>query len=285
MREFFREKLQLPIEFFNPLRNVTVGEGVDLTAVAHSAHLLGELVGLALRRTMTCPMELNLRPASVVRRQRLAERRPFLILAAACFVLGLLGWAFYFMRATAVEAGAANSLQLEVDRMHGVENGLAQLRKQTAALDAVATPLLTAMSGRGGWLRILDDLNARLPQENIWITELAPTSGGRVLGDKESGSAALPSPTPAPIRRVGLGRGEANSVPTIDGVFVRGLYLSNPKQQEVVVDYFRNLVGSQIFAVNPNEQSQVIKPSTPTNTEWAYPYELRLKLRDPLPLP
>lgn len=78
MREFFHEKLQWPIEFFNPLRNVAVAP----ERVSHSAHLLGELIGLALRRIMTCPMELNLRPANVVRRQRLAERRPFLLLAA-----------------------------------------------------------------------------------------------------------------------------------------------------------------------------------------------------------
>ena len=71
----------------------------------------------------------------------------------------------------------------------------------------------------------------------------------------------------------------------IDGIFVRGLYLSNPKQQEVVVDYFRNLLGSPIFEIDPNKQSEVIRPSTPTNTEWAYPYELRLKLREPLVLP
>jgi len=71
----------------------------------------------------------------------------------------------------------------------------------------------------------------------------------------------------------------------IDGVFVRGLYLSNPKQQEIVVDYFRNLLASTVFEVDPNRQSEVIKPSTPTNTEWAYPYELRLKLRNPFALP
>ena len=67
----------------------------------------------------------------------------------------------------------------------------------------------------------------------------------------------------------------------IDGVFVRGLYLSNPKQQEIVVDYFRNLLGSTIFEVEANRQSEVIRPSTPTATEWAYPYELRLRLRQP----
>ncbi|MBA3833183.1 MAG: type IV pilus assembly protein PilM [Chthoniobacterales bacterium] len=279
MREFFHEKLQLPIEFFNPLRNVALAGNIALEDVAHSAHSLGELVGLALRSTLTCPMELNLRPPNVVRRQRLAQRRPFLLLAAACFLLGLCGWGFYFMRSARIEAAASDQLQMEVDRMHGMENQLAKVRQEIVALDAVATPLLTAINARGGWLLILDDLNARLPTENIWITELAPTSGGQVLGETGPGASAPPTPQ---------GRGPAaaaSSRPAIDGVFVRGLYLSNPKQQEIVVDYFRNLLDSPIFEVDANDQSQVIKPSTPTNSEWAYPYELRLKLREPLYLP
>ena len=76
MREFFHEKLQLPVEFFNPLRNVAVeGAHLNLEEVGRHAHTLGELVGLALRGISSCPMELNLRPASVVKRQRLSERR------------------------------------------------------------------------------------------------------------------------------------------------------------------------------------------------------------------
>ena len=277
MREFLHEKLQWPVEFFNPLRNVVVGESVASEGVRNSAHLFGELVGLALRSTMACPMELNLRPANVVRRQRLAQRRPFLLMAGACLVLGLLGWVFYFLRVTQVETRVANTLQVEVDRMRGLEDRIASLRKESVALDAETTPLLSVLNDRGVWLRILDDLNARLPKENIWITELAPTSGGKILG----GSG------PAGVNVLGSnstsasGAGSLKAVPMIDGVFVRGLYLSNPKQQEIVVDYFRNLLGSVIFEVDPNRQSEVIKPSMPTNTEWAYPYELRLKLRQP----
>jgi type IV pilus assembly protein PilM len=277
MREFFHEKLQGSVEFFNPLRNVAVGESVAIDELAGSVPMLGELVGLALRSTTTCPMELNLRPANVVRRQQLAQRRPFLLAAGACLVLGLLGWAFYFLRVTQVEAGVADTLQVEVDRMRGLENRIASLRKESAALDAETTPLLSAINDRGIWLRILDDLNARLPKENIWITELAPTSGGKVLGEAES----------AGVNALGYNSSSTSSaggpkaVPLIDGVFIRGLYLSNPKQQEIVVDYFRKLLGSAIFEVDPNKQSEVIKPSTPTNTEWAYPYELRLKLRQP----
>src|SRR4029453_17591203 len=124
-----------------------------------------------------------------------------------------------------------------------LENQIASLRKKTAALDAEAMPLLSAISDRGVWLRILDDLNARLPKENIWITELAPTSGGRVIGNVAPG-ATRPSPAGAIPARGGAG---AEATPMIHGVFVRGLYLSNPKQQEIVVDYFRNLLGSAIF--------------------------------------
>src|SRR3982751_5545880 len=38
MREFFQEKLQLPIEFFNPLRNVAVAESAPTQDLSRSAH-------------------------------------------------------------------------------------------------------------------------------------------------------------------------------------------------------------------------------------------------------
>ena len=281
MREFFHEKLQWPVEFLNPLRNVTVGQAISLDQAGRSAYLLGELVGLALRRTMTCPMELNLCPASVVRREQLAERRPFLVLAAICFLLGLLAWGLYFGRAARVQSLVAERLEKDLAQMHAVDARLSQLRREMTALDQVATPLLNAIADRGQWPRILDDLNARLPSENIWITELAPTSGGRIMSDTVMGAAGVGAPGYNPPPAVE----ETLNAPMIDGVFVRGLYLWNPKQQEVVVDYFRNLLGSSVFELNANEQSEVIRPSTPTSTEWAYPYELRLKLRHPFPLP
>jgi type IV pilus assembly protein PilM len=281
IREFFHEKLQRPVEFLNPLRNVTVARSLALKEVSQSAHLLGELVGLALRRTMTCPMALNLRPASVVRRQRLAQRQPFFVIAGTCFILGLLAWGFYFARIAHIQSDVATMLQREVSEMQGYERQLAQLRRELDSLDGAASPLLGLVSDQGAWLRILDDLNARLPKQDIWITELAPTSGEKIIGQTANpGPAAAIKPTPPPRGRPA----RASNLPMIDGVFVRGLYLFNPKQQEIVVDYFRNLLGSTIFEVDANRQSEVIKPSTPTTTEWAYPYELRLKLRQSFPL-
>ena len=287
MREFFREKLQLPIEFFNPLKNVTVDATVDAAEVGRFAHLLGELVGLALRSATTCPMELNLRPASVVRAHELTRRRPFFVLAAACFICGLLGWGFYYARAASVEQQATQRLAEKVDAMRRVAAQMDAVRKETAALDSVASPLIAAVNDRTFWTEIIEDLNSRLPKEHIWITELVATSGGRPIGGGELRAGRVeatppPTPTPVPGRP---GAPAAPAEPAIDGILVRGLYLFNPKQQEVVVDYFRNLVDSPHFAIDPNNQAKVIRPTTPNNTEWAFPYELRLDLKKPVKLP
>ncbi len=286
MREFFHEKLQLPIEFFNSLRNVAVAESAPVEEIGRSAHLFGELVGLALRQVSACPMELNLRPASVIRRQELENRRPFFVAAAACVLLALLGWAGYYSRAAGVVRHNTDELQGRVNApMRASEIKIDKLRREAKSLDSLATPLNEAINSRFFWAEILEDLNARLPKEDIWITDLIPMSGGKPIGvDEKAVPQFAPSPTPQPAgaRRPAAKKAGA---PEIDGLFVRGLYLFNPKQQEVVVDYFRNLVGSPFFDLDPNNQSRYIKPSTPNNTEWAYPYELRLDLKKPIPLP
>jgi len=283
MREFFHEKFELPVEFFNPLQNVSVSESAP--EAARSPYLFGELVGLALRSVTICPMKLNLLPASVVRRQDLEKRRPFFIAAAACILLALLGWSAFYTRAAQVAQQTAQTLRQKNDTMRAAEAPLDKLKKQITALDNIATPLITAVSDRNFWPEILEDLNARLPEADIWITELAATSGGKLLGapEKRAGETTqIPSPTPPPSRSKTAVAAEKS----IDGIWVRGLYLYNPKQQEIVVDYLRNLAKSPFFVLDPKTPERVIKSnSVPNDTEWAFPYELQLTLRKPVKLP
>jgi hypothetical protein len=228
-------------------------------------------------------MQLNIRPASVARRKRLEEKRPFFLMAAACLILGLLGWGAYYWRAAQMEERVTARLEEKVEAMRRIETQMKQVRNDTGALDNVSAPLVGAINDRSFWPLILEDLNTRLPKEDIWITELVGTSSGKPLGVPESPAmraGVAPPPATSPSRA-----GATPAGPAIDGILVRGLYLFNPKQQEVVVDYFRNLLGSPWFAVDPNNQAKVIKPTTPNTTEWAFPYELRLDLRKPVPLP
>jgi len=285
MREFFHEKFQVPIEFFNPLQHVTVSESAPMQDVARSAHLLGELVGLALRSVTVCPVELNLRPASVVRRHDLEKRRPFFVAAAACILVALLGWSFYYTRAAQVAQQTTQAIGENNNTMRLAEGQLDKLKKQITALDNTATPLIAAVNDRNFWPQILEELNSRLPEADIWVTELAATSGGKLLGvpEKRAGEAA-PTPPPTPAGPAGKSAAPGGNV--IDGINVRGLYLYNPKQQEIVVDYLRNLTGSPLFAVDAKTPERFIKSNPfPNDTEWAFPYELQLTLRKPVKLP
>jgi Tfp pilus assembly protein PilN len=284
MREFFHEKFQVPIEFFNPLQNITIAESAPMQDVARSAHLLGELVGLALRSVTVSPMELNLRPASVVRRQDLEKRRPFFIAAAACILLALLGWSAFYTRAAQVAQQTAETLRQKNDTMRVAEGQLDKLKKEITALDNTATPLITAVNDRNFWPQLLEQLNSRLPEADIWITELAATSGGKLLGVSEKRAAESAS-TPPPVTAAGPAA-KGMTPATIDGINVRGLYLWNPKQQEIVVDYLRNLANSPLFAVDAKTPERFIKSnSVPNDTEWAFPFELQLTLKKPMKMP
>jgi type IV pilus assembly protein PilM len=179
MREFFQEKLQVPIEFFNPVRNVAIANEADARQIGRAAHLLGELVGLGLRAVASCPMELNLRPASVIRAHEVERRRPFLIGAAVCVIAALLGWSVFYMHAAGVLNTVKQHVDAKVATLRGFQTRIDGIRKEATTLDGVASPLLDAVNARSFWPQLLEDLNARLPKENIWVTELVPLSNGK----------------------------------------------------------------------------------------------------------
>jgi Tfp pilus assembly protein PilN len=168
----------------------------------------------------------------------------------------------------------------KMDTLRRAQARLDALRKDAANLDKLATPLVDAVNARSFWPQLLEDLNTRLPKEDIWITELFPLANGKpfapdaaqIVSDADQADQVPRSRT-------------QSSGGAITGLFVRGLYLNNPRQQEVVVDYFRSLVRSTFFKLDPSDQSRVMKPTLPNATEWAFPYELRLDLKQPLSPP
>src|SRR5438045_2678534 len=138
MREFFQEKLQVPIEFFNPVRNVAIANEADPRQIAQSAHLLGELVGLALRAVASCPMELNLRPATVIRAREVERRRPFLIGTATCVIAALVGWSIFYLHGSGVLRATKQQVDAKVETLRGLQGKLDGIRKDATTLDNLA---------------------------------------------------------------------------------------------------------------------------------------------------
>src|SRR5215510_1376949 len=96
--QFFAEKLNMPVEYFNPFRNVQIDPAVNLEDLARVAHSLGEVVGLGLRNLAHCPVELNLIPESTRRMQSFNEKKPYFIATVFTLVAVVGAMGFFYQK-------------------------------------------------------------------------------------------------------------------------------------------------------------------------------------------
>lgn len=271
MREFFHEKFQLPVEFFNPLRNVAVGGNLNLEEVGRQAHTMGELVGLALRGTSSCPMEFNLRPAGVVRRHVLAERRPAIIMAGICLLLTIAAFWLYYSRSASVTNQALATIEPKVSELSGYESRMNAIRSGMKSQTEGSSPLLQAIEEREYWAKIINDINSRLPQNYVWITSFEP----EVLQP-----AAPAGKTPARKPASGA-KPEQTQASTV--LKIRGLYLANEADATVVDQFIQRLNESPYYSVEEDPATRVRE--TPNMETWAYAYAFQLNLKNPISIP
>src|SRR5215813_5420863 len=113
--QFFAEKLNVPVEYFNPLRNVQIDPSINLEELARSAHSMGEVVGLALRNLAHCPVELNLMPDSTLKWQAFNQKKPYFIASVFSLVVGVLAIGFLFDKLAAVKNDQLTEIQPKLE--------------------------------------------------------------------------------------------------------------------------------------------------------------------------
>ena len=168
---FLKEKLKIEVDFLNPFRNVAVSSSITSDKVAENIHLLGEVVGLALRRTLSCPVEINLLPPELAARRVLQRRIPFFGLAAAGLVLTILVFGLFLYQIKSMAQERLIKVQSRIDELSAPNATLDQLAKQKSQLYARAKDLDSLLQNRVQWPTILDDLHQRLVP-GMWLTSI-----------------------------------------------------------------------------------------------------------------
>jgi len=169
--EFFLEKLNLPVEYFSPFRNVQIDPSVNVEELERSASLLGEVVGLSLRNIADCPVELNLLPKSSRSRQEFNSKKPFLV--AAAFVAAAGVWAaglFYGKVATVRREGLA-TISEKVEPLARVETSLKAEEAKLAEARKQVDQLGDWLHERGYWPDILAEVRRVLRSTEIESTQ------------------------------------------------------------------------------------------------------------------
>jgi len=199
---FFQEKLQIPIEYFNPFRNVDIDPSISREELARCAHFFGEVVGLGLRRLTKCPLEVNLLPRSIRARMLMEQKRPYLAGAAICVLLIPLCWWAYTTKTASLQEQQREDVSRQVEALQSLDKSVKNEKSQLADLTSKADEITSLVQQRSFWPELLQDLNTRL-EPNLWIVALTPQSGaitpgpqsGAITPGPQSG-AITPEPTP-----------------------------------------------------------------------------------------
>jgi type IV pilus assembly protein PilM len=190
---FFQEKIQIPIEYFNPFRNVDIDPSISREELAHCAHFFGEVVGLGLRRLTKCPLEVNLLPRSIRARVLMEQKRPYLAGAAICALLIPLCWWAYTTKTASLQEQQREDVSRQVEALQSLDKSVKNEKSQLADLTSKADEITSLVQQRSFWPELLQDLNMRL-EPNLYIIALTPQSGDTTPAPQSG--AFTPGPAP-----------------------------------------------------------------------------------------
>jgi len=184
--QFFSEKLNLPVEYFNPLRNLQIDPELPREDLAKVAHSLGEVVGLGLRNLAHCPIELNLMPKSSRQRREFAQKQPYLAAAAFCLVLIVYAAWYFYNQVADVKAKALEKLKPELTRLESDANKLKSAQSTLTHVQGEADYFADAMTDRLYWAKLITVMRSSLisveekkaaefgKKTGVWIERMIP---------------------------------------------------------------------------------------------------------------
>ena len=272
IREFFAEKLNLPIDHFNPFRNVTAAKGAAADLASAQGHQFGDLVGSALGRVGSTPLKIELVPEPVKKRRDLDKRKPALVLAVAALTALLGAMGFHFSKGAELANAKGSEIQAQAADLEKFSKEIKGSLSEIATIDAQQQPYVDAVMHRVYWVRIFNYLSQKMENDLIYMTVLEPLSNGVPIVDDEAAGmvASAGSPSQEAI---------------IDAFSVRGLWRENPRGTEVVYDYYKRLKGDVdngqegFFDLKEVDISSVVKPDAGTSGDrFSYPFTMTLPL-------
>ena len=190
---FLREKLRIETDYFNPFNNVAVAESIPTEEIGAHACEMGPLVGLALRRMHTCPVEIDLLPPQVEEEKKFARKQPLFAASVAVALLTLGVWIAFFARMSGAVGGAEEKIQSRVNELSRVEKSVIAKEAELGDVERKIGKLADLELRRGAWRYLYGELAKPLPP-GMWLTKITPV-------DKLSEEAPKEEEDPRAARR------------------------------------------------------------------------------------
>jgi type IV pilus assembly protein PilM len=295
---FIGEKLNLPVEYFNPLQNVNIAAGIDRDQLTNQSCFMGELVGLALRESGTCPVEISLIPPALKATQARRRTQPYYLLALAVWILMFVLVVLWNLQQKAIADEVTGQLRSSTGKLSALSQKIKPLETQLDGLNAQFGTVNKLQLQRNAWADLLNDINKAIP-DGVWITSLTPMVNGNAVDGGDLPGAGRPPMAPPAAGRPGNNRpgqgggnpGQGGNGPQINQIYVRGLYHASPKTKglgvEVLNKFVVSLAQSPWFDIDAAHPDKSIVTSTTVQADsehLALDFQLSLKLKKQIDL-
>ena len=206
--QFFAEKLNVPVEYFNPFRSVQIDPGVNLEELSKVAHSLGEVVGLGIRNMANCPVELNLMPESTLRWQSFNQKKPYFIATLASLALMALAVGFLFNKLASVKEEKLTDLNPRLEELRRKDQNFKQEYGKLRRVLDNSNQYSEGLADRAQWAEILREVREALirteaitklefgTDTGVWVEKV--TSFSSIGSGDSSAFAAAPGVPAAP---------------------------------------------------------------------------------------
>ncbi len=317
--QFFAEKLNVPVEYFNPFRNVEIDPSVNLEELARVAHSLGEVVGLGLRNLAHCPVELNLMPESTLNWVQFNQKKPYFIFTAFCLVLVVFASSFIFKELADIYRDEYSKLGQEIEQPRHRKELFDKAMKELKNTKVDAGQYAAWIDGRYHWVDVLDELHRILIQveadtgsklrtpTGVWIEQFISSQdlqdGSTAMMDQGQGPMfstggfpphggfapnpmAMPpvNPDGTPAATAGAAAASTNDLSRIT-IVCRGVDVANisgvpSANQDIAYALERALKDSPLF---DKDETQLAGDNNP-DPNGTFTFGVKLKLKRPLNL-
>ncbi len=164
------DKLKLPVERLDPLRNVEVSAGA--ASARERSVVLADLVGLATSLVDTQPV-VNLLPPSI-RAAIVFRRQQYFYVAAAALAVVALGLpTLLFQGETAQAAAASHRLEAEINPLQNLDAANKANKAKIEEAQTQVKNIRGLVESKSNWINFLTDLQNRLVKvEDVWLDSL-----------------------------------------------------------------------------------------------------------------
>jgi hypothetical protein len=175
----------------------------------------------------------------------------------------------------------AQKLTDDAAPLQALEKKMKDARSEVDKLTESAQPLLRVAAEREYWVKLLADLNKRLPKDFIWVTHLEVESPDAMKKEgEEPDNSGKPQKEKSKPKK-----GPERSGPVVRLV-LKGLYLSrdagNNAGPAVVDEFVKNLKESSFYTPDDRTEAGFVRENDDSPTVWAYHYQVPLNLTNPI---